>query len=349
MKHIIGLMAMLLPIICGAQSPPVRALSIGDTVPDIVFNHVINYKDTTARLSDFKEKLVILDFWGEYCAPCIKFLFDLESIQNRFRDKIQVLGVSNFNDKKEFFAAQEKIVSLKKLKIPILFKNPFLDNFFPHQLISHLVWIDGNRVVKAITGSEYVTEENIKRILAGEVNNWPVKKDAFEFDYKLPLLSFTQDDIVHPAFAYYSTFTSFIEGIAPPSGTTLDSVRKIAFTAFYNHDILSFCQIALNYKVDDDLSQYILNVKDSNRYERNNYSLGLEWQNANTYCYYAWLPLKLSENEREEFIRKDILRWLQLLGIRVEKVKKSQNGKLTEFYEVTETDLSLLQNKILHK
>ena len=55
MKLIIAFMGMLLPILAGAQSPPVKALSIGDAVPDITITNVYNYPASTIRLSDLKE------------------------------------------------------------------------------------------------------------------------------------------------------------------------------------------------------------------------------------------------------------------------------------------------------
>ncbi len=36
----------------------IQPLTIGDTLPDIALNNIINYKTTSARLSDFRDKPV---------------------------------------------------------------------------------------------------------------------------------------------------------------------------------------------------------------------------------------------------------------------------------------------------
>lgn len=46
-------------------------LTVGDVMPDITFNNLVNYKSSSAKLSDFKGKLVILDFWATTCLSLI--------------------------------------------------------------------------------------------------------------------------------------------------------------------------------------------------------------------------------------------------------------------------------------
>src|SRR4051812_25763412 len=79
-----------------AQSPPaaVRPLSIGDTVPDIAFTHLVNYKSATAKLSDFKGRLVILDFWSSWCGNCIRLFPYMDSLQQAFKGQVQVILVN---------------------------------------------------------------------------------------------------------------------------------------------------------------------------------------------------------------------------------------------------------------
>jgi thiol-disulfide isomerase/thioredoxin len=66
------------------NSKPPTNLKIGDKVPEITISNILNYKDSTgkpstsAKISEFKGKLLILDFWATWCTPCIKYLPELQ-------------------------------------------------------------------------------------------------------------------------------------------------------------------------------------------------------------------------------------------------------------------------------
>jgi thiol-disulfide isomerase/thioredoxin len=188
MKHIIGLLAMLLPILSGAQSPPVKALTIGDTVPDITITNVYNYSASTIHLSDLKGKLVILDFWATWCSGCIQELPVLDSLQKDFPDKVQILLISHEGAKtkaeganriKSFFS-KWKEKNNGPVSLPsTLEMNDSLLKLFPHIFIPHYVWIAGNRKVIAITSSTEVNQQNIRAILNGSPVSMPLKSDKF--------------------------------------------------------------------------------------------------------------------------------------------------------------------------
>lgn len=45
----------------------------------------------THRISDYGDKVVVLNFWASWCPPCIEEMPDLQQIDNDF-DKVQVIG-----------------------------------------------------------------------------------------------------------------------------------------------------------------------------------------------------------------------------------------------------------------
>lgn len=48
----------------------------------------------TVKLTDYKGKVVIIDFWATWCPPCRKGIPDLISIQNEFKSDVVIIGIS---------------------------------------------------------------------------------------------------------------------------------------------------------------------------------------------------------------------------------------------------------------
>ncbi len=337
------LLAMLWPVVNSyAQSPPVNVqpLTIGDTVPDITLTSVSNTPVSKIQLSELKGKLIILDFWGRYCAPCILALAKLDSLQQMYGDQLQVITISDFTDTAELYKTLGKFKQTKNLRLPVLLKNELLEQYFPFTLVSHLVWIGKDGVVKAITSGEWATAQHIDELLSGKTVDWPVKKDAIDFDYKQPLLSWAQAQDSRPQSLYYSTFTSHMPGISAPNGTYRDSSRGVAVTLFYNLSLLNLAELALDYTASARRQQFILQVQDTGRYIRDKRVYYDQWALQSTYCYYLQLPLSVTPMQTQQMVQADIRRWLSTLGIEIFKTTRISNGRKQSFYVIREKNFN---------
>lgn len=61
-----------------------NVLSVGDKAPDFYLEDI---NGQTVKLSDFRGKLVLLNFWGTYCVPCIKSIPEKNDIVNEFNQE----------------------------------------------------------------------------------------------------------------------------------------------------------------------------------------------------------------------------------------------------------------------
>ncbi|MBK9167565.1 MAG: TlpA family protein disulfide reductase [Bryobacterales bacterium] len=87
-----------------AEYPRIE-LRPGVQVPDFEF---VDFEGRPRRLSEFREKVLALDFWGSWCGPCIAQLPKLKEIHARYRSR--GFGILGMNNEKEGDPAQADAV-----------------------------------------------------------------------------------------------------------------------------------------------------------------------------------------------------------------------------------------------
>lgn len=162
----------------------VKQLTVGDMVPDITFGNLINYPGTSTKLSDFKGKLVILDFWATWCGACIHKFSVLDSAQKSYADKLKVIAINCTKRTKDSLGKITAVINQWQMHnkrnfdpIVVTDTSSLFKKLFPHKSIPHYVWISSKGKVVAITGSEDVNRQNIDAFVVGRNLSLPVKND----------------------------------------------------------------------------------------------------------------------------------------------------------------------------
>lgn len=68
-------------------------------------------------LSDYKGKVVVLNFWATWCAPCLRDMPVFENIHKKYSDDVQVLGIAVVSKLKDI----PKQANRARISYPILF------------------------------------------------------------------------------------------------------------------------------------------------------------------------------------------------------------------------------------
>jgi len=118
------------------------------------------------RLSDYKGKIVVLDFWATWCPPCRKGIPDLIEIQKEFPKDVVVLGISLDTETK---ADVEPFIKRIGINYPIVYGNLEVTQLYggveaiPTSFVIDRNGIIVDRHVGLVAKSEYT--EKIKKLL----------------------------------------------------------------------------------------------------------------------------------------------------------------------------------------
>jgi len=69
-----------------------RSSAIGDLAPDFALKDI---RGKDVRLSDYKGKVVLLEFWATWCPPCKETVSTLVEVKKKYADRgLIILGIS---------------------------------------------------------------------------------------------------------------------------------------------------------------------------------------------------------------------------------------------------------------
>ena len=137
----------------------------------------------TVRLSDFRGKAVLLNFWATYCAPCRIEMPWFVELQDRYASEgLQVVGVAMDDASPDDI---EKFASELGVNYPILVGEEAVGNAYGGvQFLPSTFYIgrDG-KVVDKVFGlkTKNEIEENVKKTLAHPVTSSEVNQSVVQF------------------------------------------------------------------------------------------------------------------------------------------------------------------------
>lgn len=324
---------------------PIHEIKIGETIPEITITNLYNYPGSSLKLSSLKGKLVILDFWSTWCASCIEAFPKLQQLQKQFDSQLQVLLVNTYKaddiKKVNSFFAKRAINTGEKMTLPFSLLQTSLMGYFPFKFVPHYVWIDKKGRLIATTSQFEVTAANIKAVIEGNAASFHMKKDALDFDYKVPL--FVNGNAgTGNAFLYRSVFTNYIEGIGGISGIERTADEKISRMYLFNTDALTMLRTAYPGKLELPPNRIIIDACDSNKFQFGAAEDTLMYKNS--FCYdITVFPTTLED--MLVFMQQDIYR---VFHVRVKSEKRNINCMLLQQAEKLKNIYSTGGNPVIN-
>jgi thiol-disulfide isomerase/thioredoxin len=106
---------VLLPLAsaCFAQLPIIRFVRDPDPAPEFKLKDLAG-KDVTLEAA--RGRVVLLNFWATWCGPCREEIPELVALQNRYKDRLQIIGlVVDDDDEKEI----HKVIDSEGINYPV--------------------------------------------------------------------------------------------------------------------------------------------------------------------------------------------------------------------------------------
>jgi thiol-disulfide isomerase/thioredoxin len=130
--------------------------AVSSMAPDFAENDITNQ---TISLSSYRGKVVMLNFWGPWCQPCRTEVPALESLQNKYKDKLVIIGAAVFSSN----AAVQLFYQDFSMNYPVIFGSyDLMDKYgrisaFPTTILIDKKGVIVSRLVGAGTREQFET------------------------------------------------------------------------------------------------------------------------------------------------------------------------------------------------
>lgn len=251
-----------------------------------------------------KPSLTIILFFDTRCSGCYKSLLHAQTLQQQFSETLAIIPVTKqaVQQVATFFSKHPK------LKMPWLAADTVYNSLFEYASVPHVVWIQHNGTIKAITSSWYLNAENIQKVVAGDVANLPLKKDATGYERDRPLLV-ENNGGSQEAYRYRSLFTGYLEGVPSGLGWQADKENNVTRVIATNTTLGSLYSLAQG-EIMLPPTQVRLQLKDNSItvYPGPAVADRKVWEMENYHCYELYYPT-IDRRKIQQVMLQDIDRY----------------------------------------
>lgn len=289
----------------------IKPLKIGDTLPPIFIDNILNSYQTQTNTSDYRGKLLLLDFGATTCVPCIRAFPVLDSLQQEFKNKLQVFMVTR-EAKNKVLSFLQTNKTAKNHPLAVITEDSLLNAYFPHSALPHEVWINEDGIVTAITDHEYLTAQNIKQVINKVPVNWPVKSDTLSYQ-----LGNDANNNFEAMPLYFSSFYKYQPGYRPSKSRLIDSSKKVYQIRMVNSNILKLYSTIFSLNDVNFFPKQIIadSVWQNHLYYKPEFGYKAAWEQENLYTYELTLPVTTTDKQRLEKIKNDLDLYLSIVTI----------------------------------
>lgn len=295
-------------------------IGIGEKVPDIKFEKMMNYSANNSSVHALNKKPLIIEFWHQYCSVCRSEIPKLNALYEEYKDSIQFLLVT-FQSKasiEDFL--QKQRTNGQPILLPIAVEDTLLRKTFGHEGDPHVVWINKEGVVQAISSHLALSKEHIAKWLKENKINLALKSNQKNFDADKSL--FNDDYNAKQAILCRSLLTRYIDSISAysfhvtrsatrtkllMSNMTADQMFKQCYMRYDTNTVkyldLDWLNKRILYKSKDSSTVANWTIAYNSGYDALEY-----FQRNHMYCYELVVSGEKSDSEMAGLALKDLVK-----------------------------------------
>lgn len=125
------------------QNEDHKGIVIGYFVPELILNDI---DGVPFNIYQMNKPLILLDFWGTWCGPCIEGIPTLKSLYERYNNKLSIVSIA-FDDNREVVRNFVDSAHMKWRQLYNSFMNPSIISKFKIESYPTFILLDNNKKI----------------------------------------------------------------------------------------------------------------------------------------------------------------------------------------------------------
>jgi thiol-disulfide isomerase/thioredoxin len=294
------------------------SLKIGDFLPPgLEVGPVLNQPDLKIRLDNYRGKYLLLVFWSPTCSGSIGALPRIDQLSQKYKKQLEVLPITIFSEER-ISEVSRIYTSFQTLSLPIATEASYLRALFPHTRIPHVVLIDPEGKIRAITGAEDVTMENLDMLFSTGSGNFRTKVDRKILLHPNEKLISGNTHLENKNIWLQSAFTGYIPDVG---GSLIQNYEGFSHIRITNMTPIYMFQLA--YSERDLVDYYGVNRIETRGFEKDELTTdksgadALEWMEEGNHVF-GYELIAPPSYDPYQLMREDLRRYFPHIEVTVE-------------------------------